>query len=59
MFNLKPANLEVGDMYLASRLLGALFAGGLIVASLVMPISDPQDGFFYPILTLMMDSSYL
>ena len=25
-------------------------------ASLVMPISDPQDGFFYPNLTLMMNS---
>ena len=25
-------------------------------ASLVMPISDPLDGFFYPTLTLMMDS---
>ena len=59
MFHLKPANSEVGVMYLVSLLLGALFAGGLIVASLVMPTSDPQDGFFYPILTLMMDSSYL
>ena len=25
-------------------------------ASLVMQIGDPRDGFFYPILTLMMDS---
>ena len=24
--------------------------------SLVVPFGDPQDGFFYPILTLMMDS---
>ena len=24
-------------------------------ASLVMPIGDPRDGFFYPSLTLMMD----
>ena len=25
-------------------------------ASLVMPVNDPQDGFFYPSLTLMIDS---
>ena len=25
-------------------------------ASLMMPIGDPLDGFFYPTLTLMMDS---
>ena len=25
-------------------------------ASLVMPIGDPRDGFFYPTLTLMMDT---
>ena len=25
-------------------------------ASLVMPIGDPQDGFFYPNLTLMINS---
>ena len=25
-------------------------------ASLVMPIGDPRDGFFYPTLTLMIDS---
>ena len=24
--------------------------------SLVMPIGDPRDGFYYPILTLMIDS---
>ena len=28
-------------------------------ASLVMPIDDPRDGFFNPILTLMMDSCSL
>ena len=28
-------------------------------ASLVMPIGDPWDRFFYPTLTLMMDSYYL
>ena len=28
-------------------------------ASLAMPIRDPQDGFFYPTLTLMMDSYIL
>ena len=28
-------------------------------ASLVMPIGDPLDGFFYAILTLMMDSYLL
>ena len=27
-------------------------------ASLVMPIGDPRDGFFYPTPTLMMDSYY-
>ena len=32
-------------MYVVSLLLGALFAGGLIVESLVMSISDPRDGF--------------
>ena len=26
------------------------------LASLLMPIGDPQDVFFYPTLTLMMDS---
>ena len=26
------------------------------LASLVMPIGDPQDGFFSPTLTLIMDS---
>ena len=26
-------------------------------ASLVMPNGDPRDGYFYPILKLMMDSS--
>ena len=26
------------------------------LASLVMPIGDPRDGFFYPIFTLMIDS---
>ena len=30
-----------------------------ITASLVMPKSDPQDGFFYPTLTLMIDSYIL
>ena len=25
-------------------------------ASLLMPIGDPQDGFFYPILTLIIDT---
>ena len=29
------------------------------LASLVMPISDPQEGFFYPTFTLMMDSYIL
>ena len=29
------------------------------LASLVMPIGDPRDGFFYPTLTLMMDSYIL
>ena len=24
-----------------------------------MPIGDPRDGFFYPIITLMMDSYYV
>ena len=28
----------------------------IVSASLVMPISDPRDGFFYPTLTLMTDS---
>ena len=28
-------------------------------ASLVMPIGDPRDGYFYPTLTLMIDSYYL
>ena len=28
-------------------------------ASLMMPVSDPQDGFFYPTLTLRMDSYIL
>ena len=28
-------------------------------ASLVMPIGDPRDGFFYPTLTLMMDTYIL
>ena len=28
-------------------------------ASLEMPIGDPRDGFFYPILTLMMDTYIL
>ena len=36
---------------------------GIIVcnhsASLVMPIGDPHDGFFYPNLTLMTDSYIL
>ena len=26
------------------------------LATLVMPIGDPRDGFFYPTLTLMIDS---
>ena len=30
--------------------------GWIVITSLVMPISDPQDGFFYPILTRIMDS---
>ena len=28
-------------------------------ASLVMPFGDPRDGYFYPTLTLMMDSYIL
>ena len=28
-------------------------------ASLMMPIGDPRDGFFYPTLTLIIDSNNL
>ena len=29
------------------------------LASLFTPIGDPQDGFFYPTLTLVVDSYYM